>query len=416
MRLGMLTQWFDPEEGPAALPGVYAREFIRQSHQVDVLTGFPNYPSGTLYPGYSLKARLRENREGVNVVRTPLYPNHGQSGVGRILNYSTFALSATFMGLGSLSQAEAIWVYNSPPTVSLPLLTHTKFGKTPFFLHVQDLWPESMIHSGMIGARRVRDVAAAAVRMVVRLTEKRAAVIGVISPHVRELILERNPGLDPSRIVYAPNCANERFLPIIPDAESASAQALKDGDDVNIMYAGAIGEVQGLDTVLEAARLLHDQSHIKILIVGDGPSLPRLRRRASSLRLSNVSFLGRVPQAELPRLQGGAAIQLVALKDSPFLRHTTPSKIPALLFAGSPIVAVLEGDGADLVKASGSGVCVKPGDAPGLAATLLELASKGPEEWERMGTAGRRYYHENLSAEIACRRIVESLESVVKRS
>ncbi|MDI9628066.1 MAG: glycosyltransferase family 4 protein [Acidobacteriota bacterium] len=411
MKLGILTQWYDPETGPASLPGVYAREFIKQGHQVKVLTGLPNYPEGKLYPGYEMCWRSHEVRDEVPVRRVALYPNHSESAVGRILNYTSFGVSATLLAGRPFRDADAIWVYNSPITVALPMLAHSGFGRTPVFLHVQDLWPDSLVESGMLPSGQLSRQVARLVAAIVRFTERRASVIGVISPSVRELILERNPALDASRIVYVPNPTNEQLF---HSAESlrSKLRVSRSLDVVEVMYAGAIGEVQGLNTLIDAAELLCHRHDIKITVVGDGISRGRLEQRAVRRRLTNVEFVGRVPQDEIPELIARADIQLVSLAANPFLAYTTPSKIPSLLASGVPIVAQLEGDGADLLRQSGAAQVVRPGHPEDLARAISDVADSGPGRWAEMGRSGRRYYERHLSAQTAATRITDALTTL----
>lgn len=412
MKIGMLSQWCQPETGGAQLVGVYAREFVKQGHRVRVLTGFPNYPDGVLYPGYKMRPRSREWDGQVRIDRVALYPNHSSSAVGRVINYSSFGLSAAVLGAGALRGADAVWVFNHPITVSLPLFTHTRMGKVPYFLHVQDLWPDSLLGSGMISDGPMADWLARVISMIVRLTERRAAIVGVISPSVRDLILERNPRLDPSKIVYAPNPANEiLFRPT--DVIREEVGIPRDAAVVEVMYAGAIGEVQGLDTLIDAASLLRARRDISFTVVGDGISRSRLERRAADLALPNLRFLGRVPQEEIPFLVARADVQVVSLASSPFLAYTTPSKIASLLASGVPLVAQLEGDGAELIRNSGSGLVVAPGSAEDLAESIEELADSGIDARAAMGRSGQRYYQEHLSASATSSRILEALSSVL---
>lgn len=409
MKIGLLSQWYDPEPGPAALPAIYGREMVRQGHQVRALTGFPNYPDGKVHEGYRIRRKARERRDGVDVHRVALYPQHSRSAVGRVLNYASFAASAAVSGASALKGADAVWVYNSPVTVALPLLLHTRRGHVPYFLHVQDLWPDSLIASGMVPEGWVGDRAAAMIRRIVRLTERKATTVGVISPGVRELILERHPRLDPEKIVYAPNPTNEQLFQPAADIRRQLGIGTREDETVDFMYAGAIGDVQGLDTVLDAAALLRDRPEIRISIYGDGISRERLERRAVDERLDNVRFLGRVDQAEIPNLIAESQVQLVSLASSPFLRFTTPSKIPSLLSSGVPIVAQIGGDGADLIRASGAGFVVEPGDPASLAGAIERMAMSGPEQWHAFGESGRRYYSSHLSVASTTRIILDSL-------
>lgn len=404
MKIGMLTQWYQPETGGAQLAAAYAQEFSRQGHRVRVLTGFPNYPNGKIYPGYRLRPRQREWEGAVRVDRVALYPNHSSSAIGRFLNYTSFGLSAATLGAGALRGADAIWVFNHPITTALPMLTQSKWGRVPIFLHVQDLWPDSFLESGMVGSGRGTRFAASVIAHIVRFTENRSAVVGVISPSVRELIIERNPAIDPEKIVYVPNSANETlFRPIGRTAEPGM---------MDFMYIGAVGEVQGLETLIEAASMLRSRRDIRITIVGDGIARSRLEQIVNQRALRNVRFLGRLPQGCVPGLMAESTAQLVSLADKSFLAYTTPSKIAALLASGVPVVAQIAGDGARMLKDSGAALVVSPGDANGLAEAIGRVADRPAAARAAMGAAGRAYYEENLGQRRIVRLIVDSLERV----
>ena len=150
LRFGILSQWYDPEPGSAAVPGVLARSLVARGHSVQVVTGFPNYPTGEIMEGYRLARRLDEQADGgVGVRRVALYPSHDGSSWHRFANYGSFALSATASGLGLLRKLDSIWVYNSPATVGLPSWLTSAAGGPPHLMHVLDLWPDSIAFSGM---------------------------------------------------------------------------------------------------------------------------------------------------------------------------------------------------------------------------------------------------------------------------
>jgi glycosyltransferase involved in cell wall biosynthesis len=408
MKIGLLSQWFDPETGPAAVPGIFAREFRRSGHEAAVLTGFPNYPDGAVYPGYRQTARTTSSIDGVRVTRVPLYPSHNGSAVGRLLNYASFGASASVLGWGALRDADALWVYNSPITVSLPLLTHSRWGAKPYFLHVQDLWPDSLLESGMFQGGLVGDRVASLIRAIVRVTERQAAAIGVISPSVRDLILSRNPKLEPSKIVYVPNPTDESvFYPLSWNSDPQPSVDWRDA--FTVMYVGAVGEVQGLDTVLDAAELLRAKGDIRIVIVGDGIARARLERQARERGIENVTFLGRVPKEQVPSLMKTADLHLVSLGASNFLEFTTPSKIASLLASEVPVVGQIAGDGARLIHSAGAGLTSTPGNAAELADVILHMSNLGGEALRVHATNGRSYYEANLSAEMTARKIVASL-------
>ncbi|MCL3862920.1 glycosyltransferase family 4 protein [Actinotalea sp. K2] len=418
MRIGMLSQWFDPEPGPAAIPGVLARELARTGHTVSVLTGYPNYPLGTVYPGYTQRWReVSRPAPRISVTRVPLHPSHDGSALGRSMNYASFALSASTSG--ALRGADALWVYNSPVSVSLPLLLHSRYGRVPYFLHVQDVWPDSLLESGMFPGGAAGRVAARVIDGIVRLTERRAAVIGVISPGVRDLILERHPSADPAKIIYVPNPTDESlFRP----TNRVGGDGQDDGAGVDVapdrpftvMYVGAIGDVQSLETLLDAAEILAGHDHLRFAVVGDGIARDRLETDARRRGLSSVTFHGRVPKESVPALMASADAQLVSLAASPFLRLTTPSKIASLLASEVPVIGHLDGDGARLLRESGAAVTAAAGDASALASAVLAMHDVGPAGRRAMARRGRRYYEQHLTAQVTAARIVESLEAVAR--
>ena len=408
----MLSQWFDPEPGPAAIPGVFAREFSRAGHEVSVLTGFPNYPDGKIHPGFRQRLGRAAVVDGAVITRVPLFPNHSSSAGGRILNYASFAASATVFGGAALRNADAVWVYNSPVSVSLPLLTHTKRGRVPYFLHVQDLWPDSLIESGMVPGGVVGSTAASLIQRLVREMENRSVVIGVISPSVRELILSRNPDIPPSKIAYVPNPTDEGlFRPVSALRDPVGVEA--NPGSFTLMYVGAIGDVQGLETLLDSARILKSRTEIRFIIVGDGIARERLQRDAANRGLINVEFVGRIPKESVPATMATADAQLVSLAGSEFLRHTTPSKIASLLASEVPIIGQIAGDGARLFVSSGAALVVNPGDAEGLASVIETMADLAPRERQAMAIKGLVFYERNLSAKVAAGKIVEALSGAM---
>jgi len=408
MKIGILSQWYEPETGPAAIPALYAREFRRAGHDVAVLTGFPNYPHGQIYSGYRQRPRLSQDIDGISITRVPLHMNHSRSSLRRAVNYISFAASASTLGLGALRNVDAIWVYNSPITVHAPLMAHSRGGAVPYFLHVQDLWPESLTESGMIPGGRIGGAIGSVAARVVRSMECRAAAIGIISPSVRELILRRNPAVDADRIVFAPNPANEALFrprPLRVDRDPARP--------FTILYAGAMGDVQGLETVIEAVdSLARSGVAIHLDLAGDGIARERLESLVADRRISCIRFLGRVPQQGIPDLMAQADAHLVSLADSPFLRRTMPSKIPALLSSGVPILGVVAGDGADVLRESGAAVLAQPGNRDSVISAIRSLATASAHVLAAHGESGRRYYESRFAAEASARTIIRALEGM----
>lgn len=398
MHLGIYSQWYDPEPGPASLPGIYARQLASRGHQVEVLTGFPNYPTGKLHAGYGGRRPITETRDGIPVHRVPLVPSHSGSTIGRVANYTSFAASASLLGSHLLNYVDALWVYNSPATVGIPLVLRRRKSARPFLLHVQDLWPESALNSGMIPPGRLASGAEWLLRKLVDHIEAAATEIAVISPSVLEALVER--GVPRERISYVPNPTDEVLFQ--PRARNSSVRRrLAPEGDVVFMYAGSLGHVQALDRIIDAMPLVRNHRNIKLVFVGSGVAEASLREQAAHLELTSVEFLGRVTPNEIPDLLAAADVQIVSLRDDPFLAMTIPSKLQAILASAQPILGVLSGDGAALVRQAGAGVVCHAGSPGDIAAAMIDLAGQGSEARQRLGQSGYDHYQRHMSASMA---------------
>ena len=175
MKILILTQWFEPE--PTSKGLLFARELVTRGHEVEVLTGFPNYPGGKLYPGYRIRPWVREQIDGVNVLRVALYPSHSNSGFQRALNYMSFALSAALIGTALIKQPDVVYVYHPPITVGFAGAVIGFFRKTPFVYDIQDLWPDTVASTGMMS----NPMALALLGKLCKFVYHRAAHITVLS-------------------------------------------------------------------------------------------------------------------------------------------------------------------------------------------------------------------------------------------
>lgn len=398
MQFGIYSQWYDPEPGPAALPGIYARELSARGHAVRVLTGFPNYPAGRLYDGYLGHRPVVEYRDRIAIRRVPLIPSHSGSAAGRVANYLSFAASAGLLNSRAFKDSDAFWVYNSPATVGIPLLLRKRKTARPFLLHVQDLWPESVVHSGMMPGGRFGALAESLLHALVARVESAADHIAVISPSVQECLIGR--GVPLAKVSYVPNPTDEGlFYPRTRDP--AVRRKLGGEDDVVIMYGGNLGHVQALDLVIDAMALLRDHPEIKLVLVGSGIAEAALRDQVARLGLTSVRFHGRVPPGDVPDLMAAADVQLVSLRADPFLAMTIPSKIQAILASAQPILGVLEGDGAAVIRQAGAGLVCSPGNPADIAAALLDLAGRDGATRRLLGRAGYDHYRLHMSAGMA---------------
>lgn len=408
----MISQWYEPESGSAAHPTAVAQAVRKRGHEVQVLTGYPNYPTGRIYPGFRQRWRSRETRDGVALTRVPLWPSHDTSAVRRALGLSSFALSAAAQ-TSVLAQSDVCLVYLSPATVALPAALLRRRSSVPYVLYVQDLWPDSVLESGFIGSARVRLAVEHALHVVLRQVYDRASGIAVIAPGMRDVLVAR--GVPEGKITVVPNWVDEEvFRPSVGDAEMRS---LLDPADFWLMYAGGVGELQGLESAVQALGLLRGRPEIKLAIVGDGVAVDGLRTMVKRMDLSDrVRFMSSRPLRGMGAVLNVADAQLVILRDLPLFEATIPSKLQASMASGQPVLVSAPGDAAAMARKSGGGVACAPDDPQALADALLSLVEMGTAERARMGALGREYYLREMSERAGGRAIERMLQNAAQGS
>jgi len=408
MQIGLLSQWFDPEPGAAAVPGVLARALRDRGHQIRVVTGFPNYPSGTLAAGYHLQRVLDEDHEGIAVRRVALYPSHDRSPWRRSANYVSFAVSAAVSGLRFLRSMDALWVYNSPQTVGLPAALVSARHGPPHLMHVVDLWPDSIALGGLTSSRTNRWLEGMLAPWC-EFTYRQAAAVAGISPGICDLLVAR--GVDAGKVHEVPVWTDERlFQPRVKDRRLARDLGVSKGEDIVLMYAGNLGDAQGLDDLLTVLARVGDLKGLRCIIAGSGTAEARLRATAQRLGLSNVTFLGRWPSGDMGRLLSVGDLHIVSLADHALARVTYPSKLPAIFASGRPVLARAAGDIADVVRQAGAGWVVAPGDLGAYEQALRDVYAAGPAGLQHAGANARRYYDARLSLS----RAVDSVEGILR--
>jgi colanic acid biosynthesis glycosyl transferase WcaI len=405
LRVGLLTQWYDPEPGPAALPGVLARGLAERGHEVQVLTGFPNYPTGELAPGYKISRRFDEQLNGVSVRRVALYPNHGSSVVGRLVNYASFGASATVSGLDALRGIEALWVNYSPITVGWPMWVARYGLNVPSVVHVLDLWPDTMLVGGFADGGRFFRAAEAGLNAWCNAIYRAASSVAFISPGVGDVLRRR--GVSPEKLAYVPMWADEDiFRPSMADLRGELGIA---DDAIVLVYAGALGEAQGLTTLIEACATV-DDPRFRCLIAGSGLSESTLRKRADELGAANVRFLGRLPQAGMTALMATGDFNYVGLRPHALSAITMPSKTQAGLAAGRALLVAAEGDVATMIHESGTGFTADPDDPAAIAEAIRSACWLGREGLRAMGTRARNFYEDTFAVAHGVRCIESLLE------
>lgn len=389
MHILVVTQYFWPENFRIndIVSGLHQR-----GHRITVLTGHPNYPSGTFSRGYNGRRVIEEQYEGIRVIRVPMLARGKNSGVKLGLNYLSFALAGSVLGPMLVGEDfDVIFVYEpSPMTVGFPAMALKRKTGRPILFYVQDLWPESLVATGFVTQPLLLKAVEQMVRLIYRSCDLILVTSRAFTPRVQKL------GYPPERIRYLPQYAEAFYRPMPADAKWASTQGLPDG--FKIIFAGNMGSAQDLFTVLKAADLTQTEG-INWVFLGDGSVREELQDQVKQQHLKNVHFLGSRPADQMPAFFAQADALLVSLTDDELFALTVPAKLQSYLACGRPVLASLNGEGAEIVQESGSGFVVPPNQPQALADAARRLKGLTPQIREEMGQKGRRYFEEHFERE-----------------
>ena len=401
VRILLISQYFWPES--FRINDVVAL-LQDEGCEVTVLTGQPNYPGGTIFPGYRAAAMGRDGlTPDYEILRVPLV-TRGKGGAVRLAaNYLSFVLTASLFGPWLLRgrRFDVIFVYGvSPILQALPAILLRRLKRAPLVLWVQDLWPQSLEVTGYVRNRTVLGLVGRLTAWIYRHCD---LVLGQSQAFVRTIT--PMAGGVPVEMFPTPGDIDRGAGPGEPPV------VLPEG--FNVVFAGNLGTAQALPTILDAAQMLRERAYVRFVFVGDGSQKSWLEQKVRARGLGNVLLLGRYPPESIPQILSQASVLLATLGKSDILAQTIPAKISTYFKAARPIVAALDGEGGEVVAASGAGIACPAEDAAALARAIVELAACSPERRAQMGAAGRAYYEQMFEPVMLTRRLVSLFERLI---
>lgn len=398
MRLLIVTQYFWPEN---LRINDLVSELAKRGHEITVLTGKPNYPGGKLFPEFQKHPQQFDTYAGARIVRVPLWLR-GSRRVSLFLNYVTYAVSAIVFGIPRLRERgfDAIFVFQvSPVTVGVPAIALRRVKRCPVAFWVLDQWPESLSAVGIV-------TSAPALRFLGRFVSFIYNRCDLILSQSKSLVhLIGTYCKDPGRVSYFPNWAEAAF------AESAAAPAPEvppQTGGFTVMFAGNIGESQDFPTLLATAEALAGHCDIRWLIIGNGRMADWVRSEVQRRGLQEkFILLGHYPVERMPSFYRHADALLVSLRPDPVFALTLPGKVQSYLAAGIPILGMIDGEGAAVIRDAGAGIAVPAGDSQALATAVLTMSRLPDAERRAMGERGREYSRREFDRDL----LVSRLES-----
>ena len=412
MRILYISQYFPPETGaPAARVSELARHWTRAGHQVTVLTGFPNHPTGVVHPDYRSKMRrlvYRESMDGVQVVRTWLAPLPNGKPLERMLNYSSFSISAALTGL-ALPRPDVVIATSPQLLVGLDGWWLGALKRTPFVFEVRDLWPESISAVGVSGdsSLMIRSL-----RTIADFLYRKADRVVVVTPAFREELVGAGR-VSTDRISLVENGVETELFSPTNGSDLRTELGLENRFIVS--YIGTVGMAHDLETVLRAAACLQSRlPEAALLIAGEGSEKQMIISQAEAMGLSNVRFLGQQPRNRIPSLIKTSDACLVTLRESDVFKTVIPTKMLEFMSCARPVVCNVQGQARRILEEAAAGVCVPSNDPFALAEAVISL-HRDQDLRAELGSAGREYICRRYSRERTAQTYLRVLEKVRKR-
>jgi len=382
LRILVVSQYFWPENFRV---NDLVKEWVQRGHQVTVLTGIPNYPAGKVFDAYRAQPSAFTEYEGAQVERVPMLPR-GNGSLRLILNYLSFVIGAGIFAPWRLRDkpADVIFVFEpSPVTVGLPAVWLSKIKKAPVVFWALDLWPETLVALGVVRSPWALGLVT---RMVRFIYNRCTLVLGQSRGFMGNIARYCH---DKSKIHYLPSWAEDVFTDV---CVKPAPEVPEWADGFTVVFAGNIGEAQDMPAVLDAAERLKDNASIRWVIVGDGRKYAWLRDEVDRRGLyKQVLLLGRFQLERMPSFYAHADALLVSLKRDPVFSITIPGKVQSCLMAGIPLLGMLDGEGASVIRASQAGLTCEAGDGPSLAQAVLALVDMPADKRKQLGLNGRKY-------------------------
>ncbi len=405
MNILYVSQYFPPEMGaPAARVSELSRQWVEMGHQVTVLTGFPNHPTGVVPPEYRPRLRrltCREQYHGVDVIRTWLWPLPNRKGHERIRNYASFCCSAAIRGL-FLKRPDV--VIGTSPQLLVPLSAWwlSRAMRVPFIFEVRDLWPESL---EAVGVSRQDSMIYRSLHHLAGFLYRNCRQIVVVTPAFKERLLH-NWGISAEKISVVENgVETDLFTPEGDDGDFRRQLGLE--GKLVIAYIGTFGNAHGLETVLEAAeRVAIRIPEAQFLLVGEGAEKERIAAQARQRGLSNVTLLGQQPRERIPSLIRAADVCLAMLKKSEVFETVIPTKMLEFMACGRPVILTARGQAAAVLDAAGGGLAIPP-EKPEELVRAVDLMAKDPQLRQSLGRSGQKYIVARLSREETALRYIK---------
>jgi colanic acid biosynthesis glycosyl transferase WcaI len=411
MKILYVSQYFPPEMGaPAGRAAELSRLWVEDGHEVTVLTGFPNHPTGIVPPEYRRKFRrlvTREDVEGVQVVRTWLLPFPNRKAYERMLNYSSFCVSSATTGV-FLDRPDVVIASSPQLLVGLAGWWLARCKGVPFVFEVRDLWPESL---AAVGVGSSNSVLHRSLAKIAEFLYRSCERLVVVTPAFKEYLVEHWRLSEEKIFVVENGVETSLFSRLTPNI--ALRRELGAEEKFVVSYIGTMGNAHGLETLLEAAALLRERApKVLFLLVGEGAEKARIVSLARSRSLTNVRFLDQQPREKIPTYISASDACLVLLKRNELFKTVLPTKMLEFMSCARPVILGVDGHARTVMERANAGIFIQPEDPVALAEAVMRLAAD-PALRESLGRNGRQHVLQYFSRQHTARVYLDLLQDLL---
>ncbi len=407
MKIHLICHYYPPEIGaPQARLSEMAGEWVKQGHDVTVLTGFPNHPTGVIPSEYRGRIFMEEIVNNVRIWRHWLYATPNEGFFKKTLAHISFMMSLILFSLFRGERPDII-IVSSPNFFSvISAFIISRLRRVPYIFEVRDLWPGIFIELGVLKNLYIIKLLEAVELFLYR---KAALVVPVTNGFAEDMIRR---GIPPHKINVITNGVDlDKYKPCQGNTDLLRKEIELPADKFVVLYIGAHGISHGLSRVLEAAGGLQAERDIHFLFVGEGAVKPALVNLAKSRQLQNVTFLPGQPREKVINFYHLTDICLVPLRDVAGFSTFIPSKMFEIMACGKPIIASLRGESADILMKSGAALIIPPENPEELVRAIKVLKSD-PQRCGQMGQSGRTFVENNYDRNMLARRYLTLMEKI----
>lgn len=383
MKVLIVCQYYAPE--PFRISDI-CEGLVKRGHEVTVLTGLPNYPEGVILKEYRYGNRRKETLNGVKIIRC-FEIGRGNSKVKLFLNYFSYAFSASLKALFIKEEFDVVLVNQlSPVMMGIPAMVYKKKRNKKILLYCLDLWPDSLAAGGVKEGSIIYKIFYGISKLIYKYSDMILVTSSMFEDYFRNTLQMKN--ID---IKHLPQYAEDLFVQNLTPQISLSTE----NKTYNFVFAGNIGDMQSVETIIKAANELKDSEEISFHIVGDGSKLEECKKLTEELKLENIKYYGRKPVEDMPQFYCMADAMLITLKANKALSYTLPGKVQSYMAAGKPIIGAINGETRRIIDEADCGFSCAAEDYIALSNLIKRFCDSNKKD--KMATNAKKFYLDNYS-------------------